>query len=68
MVDITYGYVGVFRQYGWKKVTLIVQEENLFTEVLCVLASLQLVATVVVKIGLSIDDKAAERLVDERRY
>ena len=33
MVDIANGYIGVFRLYGWRHVTLIVQEENLFTEV-----------------------------------
>ena len=33
MVDIANGYVGVFQLYGWRHITLIVQEENLFTEV-----------------------------------
>ena len=33
MVDIAYGYIGVFRYYSWMRVTLIVQEENTFTEV-----------------------------------
>ena len=33
MVEIPNSYIGVFRLYGWRHVTLIVQEENLFTEV-----------------------------------
>jgi hypothetical protein len=33
MVDIAHGYAGVFQLYGWRHVALIVQEENLFTEV-----------------------------------
>ena len=43
MVDIAYAYVGVFEYYGWKKVTLIVQEENIFTEVCLCLARISMV-------------------------
>ena len=31
MLDIVYGYIGVFQYYSWERVTLIVQEENIFT-------------------------------------
>ena len=33
MVDLAHGYVGVSKYYEWRHVILIVQEENLFTEV-----------------------------------
>ena len=39
MLDIAYGYIGVFQYYSWKRVTLIVQEESTFTEV-CVILEL----------------------------
>ena len=43
MVDIAYAYVGVFEYYSWKKVTLIAQEENIFTEVCLCLARISMV-------------------------
>ena len=30
---LAYAYFGVIKEYGWKHVELIVQDENLFTEV-----------------------------------
>ena len=37
MLDIVYGYIGVFQYYSWKRVTLIVQEESIFTLVCIIL-------------------------------
>lgn len=30
-----FGFYGIIREYGWRKVALIVQDENLFTVVCC---------------------------------
>ena len=35
MADVIYSYIGVFKHFRWRKVVMIVQEENLFTEVHC---------------------------------
>ena len=37
--DLAIGFFGIIKQFGWKKVAFIEQDENLFTVVSCILYS-----------------------------